>query len=131
MDRILKLNQTINYIEENLTGEINDIEIEKIVACSFQQFHRMFSYMANVPLNEYIRRRKAAEAAAELQATDVKVVDIAIKYGYNSPTAFTRAFQNFHGISPSAAKESGAIFKSYPPIAFKVSIRGEAEYPII
>ena len=59
----------------------------------------MFSYVAGISLAEYIRKRRMSQAAFELQRTDRKVIDIALKYGYNSPTSFNRAFQNVHGLS--------------------------------
>lgn len=127
MEWVIRLNRALKYIEDNLTAEICESELEKILACSFYQFQRMFSYMADVSLSEYIRRRKMTKAAADLQKTDLKIIDIANAYGYNSPTAFTRAFIAFHGISPSTAKEQGIELKSYPPISFNVMIKGHTE----
>ncbi len=83
--------------------------------------------MANVPLSEYIRRRRMSLAAVDLQNGDNKIIDVALKYGYHSPTAFNRAFQSIHGVAPSRLKESGATVKSYPPISFKIIIKGVDE----
>jgi AraC family transcriptional regulator len=68
-------------------------------------FQRMFSYLAEVPLGEYIRRRKMTKAAADLQSGSERIIDIALKYGYDSPTAFNRAFKSVHGIAPSEARK--------------------------
>ena len=80
--------------------------------------------MAGIPLSEYIRRRRMTLAAVELQSSDEKVIDIALKYGYASPTAFNRAFQSVQGITPSAAKKKGTPVKSYPPLSFAITIKG-------
>lgn len=83
--------------------------------------------MAGVPLSEYIRRRKMSLAAADLQGKDMKIIDVAGKYGYNSPTAFNRAFQSVHGIAPSVARGEGAPVKSFPPVFFKITVKGAEE----
>ncbi len=93
----------------------------------------MFSYITDVPLAEYIRRRRLTFAAQELQNPKAKVIDIALKYGYDSPDAFTRAFHKLHGITPSAAREQGVVLKAYPRISFYLTLRGdkEMEYKIV
>jgi AraC family transcriptional regulator len=126
MEWIDRLNSAINYIEENLTDEINFDEISKIALCSSYHFQRMFAYMADVPLSEYIRRRKMSRAAVDLQDENNKVIDVSLKYGYDSPTAFNRAFQRIHGIAPSEVRGSGRSLKAYPPISFKISIKGDS-----
>lgn len=80
--------------------------------------------MANVTLGEYIRRRRMTRAAFDLRDTADKIVDIALRYGYDSPTAFNRAFQSIHGVAPSAARQDGVRLKAYHPISFKITIRG-------
>ena len=127
MDWLMQLNDALRYIEENLEGEIDQEHTAKIACCSAFHFQRMFSYMAGVPLSEYIRRRRMTKAAFDLQNTGDKVIEIALKYGYDSPTAFNRAFQSIHGVSPSAARHDGVVLKAYHPISFKITIRGEAE----
>lgn len=124
MEWIERLNNAINYIEENLTEEINFDEISKIALCSPYHFQRMFAYMADVPLSEYITRRKMSKAAVDLQDENNKVMDVSLKYGYDSPTAFNRAFQRMHGIAPSEVRGSGRSLKAYPPISFQISIKG-------
>lgn len=126
MDLISGLNSAIEYIEENLTGEIDYSQAAKRACCSTYHFERMFSFLASVPLSEYIRRRRLTMAAYDLQLDpSAKVIDIAAKYGYESPTAFTRAFQKLHGATPSEARNQGIKLKSFPPITFHISIKGE------
>ncbi|WP_040197103.1 AraC family transcriptional regulator [Candidatus Soleaferrea massiliensis] len=133
MDWLSRLNQSVDYIEQNLAGEISFHEAARIACCSTYHYQRMFSYIAGVPLSEYIRRRRMTAAAFELQCSDIKVLDAALKYGYESPTSFTRAFQQVHGLPPSAAREQGVQLKAYPRMTFTISIKGDTEmnYKII
>ena len=112
MEWLKKLGAAIDYIEDNLDKEISYDEAARIACCSPCYFQRIFSYVSGVSLAEYIRRRKMTQAAFELQRTDEKVIDIALKYGYSSPTSFNRAFQNVHGITPTAAKAMGCILQA-------------------
>ena len=132
MEWIERLNSAIGYIEEHLTDEISYEQLDRIACCSAFHFQRMFTYMAGVPLSEYIRRRKMSLAAVDLQGSDAKIIDVAGKYGYSSPTAFNRAFQSVHGIAPSTVKNEGVSVKSFPPITFKITVKGveEMEYRI-
>lgn len=127
MEWIGRLNSALDYIEDNLDGEIDIERAAKIAACSAYHFQRMFSYIADMPLSEYVRRRKMTAAALELANGSAKVIDLALKYGYDSPTAFNRAFRSVHGIAPSAARKAGAPLKAFPRIIFSISIKGEAE----
>ena len=116
MEWIKRLNESMCYIEEHLTDEIDCEQLGRIACCSAYHFQRMFTYMAGVTLSEYIRRRKMSLAAVDLQGGDARVIDVAEKYGYHSPTAFNRAFQGIHGIAPSAVRNEGVAIKTYPPI---------------
>ena len=127
MEWIERLNDAVRYMEEHLTDEINYEQLGRIACCSSYHFQRMFAYMAGVPLSEYIRRRKMSLAAVDLKSGDAKVIDIAAKYGYRSPTAFNRAFQSVHGIAPSAVRNEGVSVKSFPPITFQITVSGAAE----
>ena len=127
MEWIERLNDAVGYIEEHLTEEIDYERLGKIACCSSYHFQRMFTYMAGVPLSEYIRRRRMSLAAVDLQSTGIKIIDVAGKYGYNSPTAFNRAFQSVHGIAPSAVKNEGVSVKSFPPVSFKIIVKGVEE----
>lgn len=126
MDWIRHLNEAMDYIEEHLAEELGYEEIARVACCSAYHFQRMFTYMAGVTLSEYIRRRRMSLAAVDL-ADGEKVVDVALKYGYASPTAFNRAFQGLHGIAPSEAKREGASLKSYPPLRFQIIVKGVEE----
>jgi len=127
MEWLSCLNEAVNYLEEHLEDEIDLERVAQIACCSSFHFQRMFSYLADLPLSEYIRRRKMTRAVFDLQNGDERIIDIALKYGYESPTAFNRAFQSVHGMAPSAARSEGVILKAYPPISFKITIKGEAE----
>lgn len=127
MEWITRLNDAVSYIEENLGEEISYDKAAQIACCSTFHFVRMFSYIADVPLSEYIRRRRLTLAAFDLQTSSEKIIDIALKYGYVSPTAFNRAFRNVHGISPTEARKQGVSLKAYPRISIKITIKGDAE----
>lgn len=127
MDWLERLNSAINYIEEHIESEIDMKKVAGIAGCSSYHFQRMFAYMANVPLSEYIRRRRMSLAAAELLDENNKIIDVALKYGYDSPTAFTRAFKNIHGVAPSKVRDQETVMKAYPPIHFQITIKGESE----
>ncbi|AZH30605.1 AraC family transcriptional regulator [Paenibacillus sp. M-152] len=127
MDLLKSMNEAIRYIEENLINEIDFKEVARLAYCSEFHFKRMFSFLAGVTLSEYIRRRRLTLAAFELKDNKLKVIDIAIKYGYNSPDSFTRAFQNLHGLTPSEARINGRSLKAYPRMTFQLSIKGGSE----
>ncbi|WP_040213737.1 AraC family transcriptional regulator [Clostridium polynesiense] len=133
MDSLKRINEALNYVEENLEGYINLKEVARLAYCSEYHFQRMFSFLAGISLSEYIRRRRLTLAAFELNSSDVKVIDVAIKYGYNSPDSFTRAFQNLHGITPSEARFNGQQLKAFPRMTFQLSIKGgnEMNYRIV
>jgi len=127
MDLLTNMNRAINYIEENLANEIDFQEVARLAYCSEYHLKRMFSFLAGITLSEYIRRRRLTLAAFELADGSAKVIDIALKYGYNSPDSFARAFQNLHGITPSEARQNGHSLKAYPRMTFQLSIQGGSE----
>lgn len=133
MDSLKKMNEALHYIEENITNDIDFKKVAALALCSEYHFQRMFSFLAGVTLSEYIRRRRLTVAAFELQDSDIKVIDLAMKYGYNSPDSFTRAFQNIHGITPSEARNKGKSLKAFPKMTFQLSIKGgnEMNYKIV
>lgn len=124
MNWVNRLNKAICYIEQHLTEKLNYEKIADIAGCPIYYFQKLFLYMSNITLNEYIRLRRLSLAAVELQKTNAKVIDVALKYGYNSPTAFNRAFKQFHGVAPSAVKQGNTAFNSYPPLKFSMYMRG-------
>lgn len=124
MEWLRQLSRAIDYIEENLEGEISYDEAAKLACCSTYYFQRMFSYIAGISLSEYIRRRRMSLAAFELQASNIKVMDVGMKYGYQSPTSFNRAFQSVHGAAPTAARVKGTMLSAYPRISFSITVTG-------
>lgn len=124
MEWIDRLNEAMEDIEKHLTDKVDYDRLGRIAGCSSYHFQRMFAYMAGITLSEYIRRRKMSLAAVDLQTGKEKIIDIAEKYGYQSPTAFNRAFRSVHGIAPSAVKQEGVCVKSYPPLVFQITVKG-------
>ena len=127
MDYLNRMNEALDYIERNLDGEIDYKKVSSIACCSVSYFQRVFSFITDISLSEYIRRRRMTLAAFELQNSDIKIIDLAVKYGYESPDSFSRAFQNLHGITPSLSRNSGVHLKAYPRITFHISIKGDVE----
>lgn len=118
------LEKSISFIERNLTAEIKFDEIAKQSNFSVFYFQRIFSAVCGCSVGQYIRNRRLAIAGVELKSTNAKVIDIALKYGYESPESFTRAFVKFHGITPSEAKKSNSILKSYSRLSVKINLKG-------
>lgn len=132
MEWLKNWNDALDYLEEHLEDEIKLEELGRLAGCSPYHFQRMFSYLAGVPLSEYIRRRRMTLAVAALRAGE-KVLDVALRCGYDSPTAFNRAFQSVHGVPPSLVKQDGVKLKAFPRIHFKSVVKGatEMEYQIV
>lgn len=125
MEWMQRLNQSIEYIEQHITEELDYEKVAKVAGCPSYYFQQMFLYMTDMTLREYIRRRRLSLAAVELQKDTGRVIDIAVKYGYESPTAFTRAFKSFHGIVPSVLTENVSL-QAFPPIQFHIHGRRAA-----
>ncbi|MEN2767571.1 AraC family transcriptional regulator [Ornithinibacillus xuwenensis] len=127
MEGLQRMLASINYIEENLEGMLTIDDIAAIACMSKFHFQRMFSMLTGFTVSEYIRNRRITKAAQELVNTDYKVIDIAMKYGYESPEAFTKAFRRIHGISPTAAKKNSQALKAYPKLSFQIQLKGDVE----
>ena len=125
MDWLNRMNNAIDYIESNLADSISYDKAAQIAYCSTYHFQRMFSSIADVPLSEYIRRRRLTLAAFDLQTSSIKVIDVALKYGYESPEAFSRAFKKLHGVMPVSARDIGVALKAFPKMTFSISIKGD------
>lgn len=124
MDWITGMQKAIDYIEEHLT---EPIDYEVVATQSFSSsyhFQRVFSILCGFTIGEYIRNRRLSLAGQELTSSDVKVIDVALKYGYESPDGFTKAFQKFHGILPSEARAKGGNLKSFSRLVLKISLEG-------
>ena len=127
MDSLSSMNNAMVYIEEHLTEDIDYSEVSKIAYCSEYHFKRMFSFLAGISLSEYIRRRRLSLAANDLKDKDLRIIDVAVKYGYNSADSFSRAFHSLHGILPSEARSENTQLKAYPRMTFQLSIQGGCE----
>ncbi|WP_334071496.1 MULTISPECIES: AraC family transcriptional regulator [Paenibacillus] len=133
MDALQSMNEAMRYIEGRLTGEIDYQEAARLAQCSEYHFKRMFSFLAGIPLSEYIRRRRLTLAGLELGSSNAKIIDVAMKYGYASPDSFARAFHAMHGILPSEAKARGSLLKAYPRMTFQLTVQGgdEMKYRLV
>ena len=118
------IQDSIDYIEQNLAEELDIEEIAKKAMVSPFYFQRIFGALCGMTVGEYIRARRMTAAAQELACSDHKVIDIAMKYGYDSPDSFAKAFQRFHGITPTQARESGANLRSFAPMHIRISLEG-------
>ena len=125
--------ESIDFMERNLTDELDIEEIAGKAALSPFYYQRIFGALCGMTVGEYIRARRMTLAAQELNRKDVKVIDVAVKYGYDSPDSFTKTFQKFHGITPSQAREPGAQLRSFAPLHIKITMEGGSmlEYSIV
>ncbi len=119
-----RMNAAVDYIEVNLADDIDIEKAARIACCSSFHFRRMFYAFAGVTTAEYVRQRRMTLAARELSSKKTKVIDVGVKYGYDSPDAFTRAFRNVHGVTPMAARGPGVTLAAYPRISFSINIKG-------
>lgn len=124
MDWVIGLQKAIDYIEDHLTETIDyDVAAAQSFSSSYH-FQRVFSILCGFTLGEYIRSRRLSLAGMELATSDAKVIDVALKYGYESPDSFAKAFQKFHGILPSQARSSGSNLRSFSRLVLKFSLEG-------
>lgn len=121
-------NAAIAHIEDNLTEEITGTALASIALTSEYHFRRMFATLAGMPLSEYIRNRRLTAATAKIVAGE-SVLDTAVTYGYGSADAFTRAFKAFHGMTPTQARQTGAILNSQSQLKFHLKIEGSTNVP--
>lgn len=112
------LNEMIKYIENNLTEKIDYKYLAKLVGVSEYNLQRIFMFLTNISLSEYIRKRKLSKAYEELKNTDIKIIDLSVKYGYDSQISFARAFKNMFGITPSECRMGNLEYKQFPIIKF-------------
>ena len=124
MDWITGIQNAINYIEDHLTEQIDYELVARESFSSSYHFQRLFSILSGYTLGEYIRSRRLTLAGTELATGKAKVIDIAAKYGYDSPDSFAKAFQKFHGMTPSQARSNGAMLKSFSRLSFKITLEG-------
>lgn len=127
-----RMNRVVEYVEQNLTSALDPEQISRIMACPYSVFQRSFGPIAGIQFADYVRRRRLSCAASELQNSDQRVLDIAVKYGYDSADAFTVAFKRMHGVTPQEARRPAASLRYQPPLAFALVVAGvtEMEYEI-
>lgn len=123
MEWISGIQRAIDYIEQHLTEEIDYEAAAREAYSSSFHFQRVFSILCGFTLGEYVRMRRLSLAANDIIHTDEKIIEIAMKYGYDSPESFTRAFTRFHGVTPSEAKR-GAVVKSFSRLSVKLTLIG-------
>ena len=118
-----QFNQTINYLEQQLTGEVDMKKFQQLSGYSYPLFSRLFSILADITLAEYLRNRRLSEAVMDLRESSEKVIDIAMKYGYESADAFSAAFKKFHGATPSEVR-NGKPYRVFPKLQLSLKITG-------
>ncbi len=124
MEWIDALNAVLRHIEDDMCGELDVSKLAERIHFSHFYLQRMFAMMTDMSLSDYVRQRRLSVAGQELQATDAKVIDIALKYGYETPESFQKAFRRFHGITPSAAKKIRAQLRYFNPLTLHVELKG-------
>ncbi|GLC89647.1 AraC family transcriptional regulator [Lysinibacillus piscis] len=124
MTWLTSLQQAIAYIEQHLLEDLTMTQIAQVGHSSEFHFQRAFSLLTGMTVNDYIRRRRLTLAAEELQRTEAKVIDVAFKYGYETPEAFTKAFRRQHGISPIAVRQAKGKITSYYPLTIEIQLKG-------
>lgn len=124
MDWITGIQNAINYMEDHILEEIDYEEVAKQSYSSNYHFQRVFGILCGYTVGEYIRNRRLSLAGMELQTEKAKVIDVALKYGYDSPDSFAKAFQKFHGITPRGARMDGAVLNSFSRLSLKITLEG-------
>lgn len=124
MNWITGMQKAIDYIEDNITEEIDYSEVAKIAYSSNFHFQRVFSILCGFTVGEYIKSRRLTLAGEELIGSDDKIINIAFKYGYDTPESFTKAFTRFHGVTPTAARKIGVKLKSFNRLLIQVTMKG-------
>lgn len=127
MEWFNRMEDALEFMETKMNEPLDIEAIAKVAYSSPFHFQRMFHMLTGMTVGEYVRKRKLTLAAQELAVSSSKVVDVALKYGYNSPESFSKLFRKIHGISPSEARHSGVSLKAFPRLSFQLTIRGEKE----
>lgn len=125
MEWLDQMNAAVGYLEGCLDGKVDYVQVARIACCSLTRFQRMFALAAGMSPSEYVRLRRMALAAAELLRSDEKIVDLALKYGYFSPEAFTRSFRAAQGMPPTEVRRRGT-FADFPRFVFRLTAAGGA-----
>lgn len=133
MEWAAKMNEVIDYVEKHLEDEVNSDIISRIAASPFSVFQRVFIETTGISLSEYVRRRRFSCAAVDLLNTSDRIIDIALRYGYQSADAFTVAFRSVHGVTPSLVRKQSVKLTYYCPLSFRLTIKGvdRMDYEIV
>ena len=126
MEWLTSIRTAIDYIDEHLEENISAQDVAYRVNISPFFLQRGFSLMTGYGIGEYIRNRRLYQAAVDLKQTEWKVIDIALKYCYETPESFTKAFSRFHGVTPSQVRD-GAAIKVFLPLTIKLSVQGGSQ----
>ncbi len=124
MEWMAIIGNSIQYMEDHITEDITVESVAKSVGVSSFYFQKGFAMLCGFSVSEYIRNRRLALAGNDLLVTDEKIIDIAMKYGYDSPDSFTKAFVRFHGVTPTAVRKDDVLLKSFAPLKIKISLEG-------
>ena len=124
MDWAEAVREAVNYVEMHITEDITMYDVADHVHVSPFYFHKGFSILCGYSITEYIRNRRLALAGQELLAEDITVMELAMKYGYDSPDSFTKAFTRFHGHSPSVVRRDKTMLKAFTPLKLTISLKG-------
>ena len=124
MEWIESLQKAITYMEEHLLEDINYEDVARQVHISSYEFHRAFSFVTGMTANAYIRNRRLSLAGNELVKSDARITDLAMKYGYDTPESFTKAFTRFHGIAPKTAREQAGKLVFFNPLTITLDVKG-------
>ena len=124
MELIQTIQSAIDYMEAHIAEPVTYAGVAKSLYLSGFHFHRMFSMVTGMTPAEYMRRRRLSLAGEALSAAGGKVLDVALQYGYDSPESFTKAFTRFHGITPIAARRSGAVLRQFNRLSVKILVEG-------
>ncbi len=125
MNWIKDMNEALEYIEQNLENSISSEDVARKAHLSKFHFLRIFNILTGMTLGEYIRQRRLSLAVREVVSTKHKIIDIALKCGYETPEAFTKAFKKLHNMSPSEARKTKKNLKAFPPLSFQIIVKGE------
>ncbi|MDP4096319.1 AraC family transcriptional regulator [Paenibacillus sp. P96] len=127
MDWLTRMKDALDYIEDHMEEPVSISDIAKTACSSTFHFQRMFHMLTGMTVAEYIRKRRLTLAAQELAVSSTKVLDTALKYGYDSPESFAKAFRKIHGIAPSQARDPGVKLEAFPRISFHLSLKGDQD----
>lgn len=127
MEWLNRMMSALDLMESRMEEPLDIAEFAKAAYSSPYHFQRMFYMLTGMTVGEYLRKRRLTLAAQELALTGAKVIDVAMKYCYDSPESFSKAFRKLHGISPSEARNPGAKLKAFPRISFHLSLKGDKE----